>query len=34
MRGRSKGHYIRFFVRFGTGPDCESKNFRLENEMK
>ena len=34
MRGRSKGRYIRFFARSGTGPDCGNKNVRLENEMK
>ena len=34
MRGRSRGHYIRFFARPGTDSDCGNRNVRLENEMK
>ena len=32
MRGRSKGHYIRFSAQSETDSDCENKNVRLWNE--
>jgi len=34
IRGRLMAHHIRFFARSGTGPDCRSATFRLEDEMK